>query len=381
MEAMRKQMEVITFAPPLHGTSNITLDFVEKLGSVTPDNLNYIKPFSGGSESTEAAMKFVRQYFRQTGHPGKYKFISFYQGYHGATFGAMAASGTGKRKSKFEPQMSGFIKAFSPFHYRSEFQSWDDANRFAAKMVEDITINEDPDTIAGVIIEPICNTGGIITPTAEFFSMLRDICRRHNVILIYDEVITGYARTGNMFASQTFDAIPDIICSGKGLSSGAIPLGAMMAREDMKDAFYGPPEDEIQFAHGHTFAGNPLACAAGISVINEIVEKKLDKKAGILGEYLAKKLEGLKKLGVVREIRGKGLLRGVELVKDTQTLAPFPELGIALKQTSLNNGIILRINPDWFAVAPALIAEEGDIDEMVELIEKSLTDALEIVGR
>ncbi len=380
MAAMRKQMDQITFAPPLHGISNVALDFIEKLGSVTPENLNYIKPFSGGSEATESAMKFVRQYFKQTGHPGKYKFISFYQGYHGATFGAMAASGTGKRKTKFDPQMGGFIKAFSPLHYRDTFPSWEEANRFAAKMVEDVVIYEDPDTVAGIMIEPICNTGGIITPTDEFFQILRDICNRYNIRLIFDEIITGAGRTGRMFSAQVFGTTPDIICAGKGLSSGAVPLGAMIAREDMKDAFYGPSERDLQFAHGHTYAGNPLACACGIAVIEEIVESKLEEKAQRLGAYLAEKLEGLKKLGVIREIRGKGLLRGVELVKDTRTMEPFDALGTALKRTSLDNGIILRINPGWFAVAPALIAEEEDIDEMVHLIEKSLKDALDRVG-
>ncbi len=119
LDAMRRQMERMTFAPPLHGIADITLDFIEKVGSVTPGNLKYVKPFSGGSESTEAAMKFVRQYFKQTGRPGKYKFVSRYQGYHGGTGAAMSASGTGKRKTKFEPQMPGFVKVFPPTHYRS----------------------------------------------------------------------------------------------------------------------------------------------------------------------------------------------------------------------------------------------------------------------
>jgi adenosylmethionine-8-amino-7-oxononanoate aminotransferase len=380
MAAMRQQMDKITFTPPLHGISDITLDFIEKLGAITPGNLHYVKPYSGGSESTESAMKFVRQYYKQTGSPEKYKFISFYHGYHGATFGAMAASGTGKRKSKFEPQMSGFVKAFFPTHYRDTFKNWDQANRFAAQQVEELIVNEDPDTVAGVMVEPICNTGGIITPTSEFFRILRDTCTRHNVMLIFDEVITGYARTGRMFAAQTFGVTPDIICAGKGLSSGVIPLGAMIAREDMAEAFYGPQEAEIQFAHGHTFAGNPLAAAVGLAVIDEIVEKKLDKKAQVLGEYLAKKLEGLKKYGVVREVRGKGLLRGVELVKDTKKMEPFNELGLALKKTSIKNGLIMRINPNWFAVAPALIAEKADIDEMYTLIEKSLGEALKKIS-
>jgi adenosylmethionine-8-amino-7-oxononanoate aminotransferase len=380
LDAMRRQMEVMTFAPPLHGIADVTLDFVEKLGYVAPGNLNYVKPFSGGSESVEAAFKFVRQYFKQTGHPGKYKFISRYLGYHGSTFGGMAASGTGTRKTKFEPQMGGFLKVFPPTWYRDQFSSWEEANRFAARSFEDVIVSEDPDTVAGIILEPIGNTGGIITPTEEYFQIIREICDRHNVVLIYDEVITGYGRTGAMFAAQAFGVTPDIICGGKGLSSGVIPLGAMIAREDMAEAFFGPAEDEIAFAHGHTFAGNPLACAVGIAVLDEIREKELDTKALRLGRYLKSKLERLReKLGVVREVRGRGMLLGVELVCDTRGMQPFPELGLALKGIALKNGLVMRIDPSWFAVAPALIAEESDLDEMCELIEKSLAEALESV--
>jgi adenosylmethionine-8-amino-7-oxononanoate aminotransferase len=382
MEAMRQQMEKMTFAPPLHGISDVTLELIEKLGAVAPGTLKYIKPFSGGSESIEAALKFARQYFKQSGYPAKYKFVSCYMGFHGSTFGAMAASGTGNRKSKFEPQMPGFVKVFSPLHYRDRAPSWEEANRFAAQAFEDVIVGEDPETVAGVIVEPISNTGGIVTPTEEYFRALRRICDRHNVLLIYDEIITGFARTGQMFAAQTFGVTPDIICSGKGLASGAIPLGAMIAREDLGDAFYGPLEADVQFAHGHTYAGNPLACAAGIAVLDEIVEKDLCRTARELGNYLVSRLEGLRKYGVVREIRGKGLLRGVELVEDVATKKPFPpdrKLGHALRKTSLRNGLIMRVDPDWFAVAPALIARSSDIDEMYELIEKSLVDALDLV--
>ena len=381
MEAMRRQMEKMTFAPPLHGIANVSLDFVEKIGSVAPGTLKYCKPFSGGSESVEAAIKFVRQYFKQTGHPGKYKFISRYHGYHGATAGAMAASGTGPRKTPFEPQMAGFLKVFPPTHYRDRFSSWEECNRFAARMVEDVIQLEDPRTVAGVLVEPIGNTGGIITPTPEYFQILRDICTRYNVMLIFDEVITGFAKTGSMFAAQTFGVTPDIICCGKGLSGGVIPLGAMIAREDLGDAFLGPVEDDLQFAHGHTFAGNPLASAVGIAVIDEILENNLAQKAQRLGGYLEAKLAKLQKYDVVREVRGKGILLGVELVRDTRSMAPFPELGNALKQTALENGLIMRIDPSWFAVAPALIAEESDLDEMCDLIEKSLLQALSIAAR
>jgi adenosylmethionine-8-amino-7-oxononanoate aminotransferase len=380
LEAMRRQLETMSFAPPLHSVADVTLDFVEKLGQVTPGTLNYIKPFSGGSESVEAALKFTRQYFKQTGHPGKYKFISRYFGYHGATFGAMAASGTGKRKTPFEPQMGGFLKVFPPTYYRDRFSSWEECNRFCARMFEDVIINEDPETVAGIILEPIGNTGGIITPTDEYFQILREICDRHNVMLIFDEIITGFARTGNMFAAQTFGITPDIICGGKGLSSGVIPLGAMMAREDMGDAFLGTLEEDVHFAHGHTFAGNPLASAVGLAVLQEIEENQLDRKAAEMGDYLSTKLEELKRYGVVREVRGKGMLRGVELVKDTASLQPFPALGHALKRTALKNGLIMRVDPTWFAVAPAVIAEKSDIDELCDLIDRSLAEALEEVG-
>lgn len=378
MEAMRRQMERATFVAPLHAISDVTLDFIEKLGSVTPGSLQFVKPFSGGSEAVEAALKFARQYFKQTGRPGKYKVISRYHSYHGGTFGAMAASGTGPRKAKFEPEAPGFLKVFPPTHYRDQFGSWEEANRFAARAVEDVIVHEGPETVAAVILEPIGNTGGIITPTEEYFALLRAICDRYEVLLIFDEIITGFAKTGRMFAAETFGVTPDILCVGKGISSGAAPLGAMIARLELADAFSAAPDN--YFAHGHTYAGNPLACAAGIAVIDAIVELDLCRRAEELGGMLRRRLEGLKRLGVVREVRGKGALLGVELVRDTRTMEPFPELGRALKRTALERGIILRIDPSWFAVSPPLIATEADIEEIAELIELSLRDALNQAG-
>ena len=380
LEAMRRQMDKLTFTAPLHSISDVTLDFIEKLGSVTPGNLNFIKPYSGGSESIESAMKFVRQYFKQTGHPSKFKFVSRYLGFHGSTFGAMSASGTGRRKTKFEPTLTGFPKVFPPTHYRGRFASWEECNRFAAQAFEDVIVHEDPETVAGVIVEPIGNTGGIITPTQKYYEILRDICDRHNVMLIFDEIITGFAKTGAMFAAQAYGVTPDILCGGKGLGGGHIPIGAMTAREDMAEVFLGAPDDDVEFAHGHTFAGNPLACAAGIAMIDELVENDMPAKAARLGAHLAKRLEGLKELGVVREVRGMGVLRGVEFMRDERTKAPFPELGKALKRTAIDNGLIMRIDPNWFAVSPPLISEESDIDDMCDLIEKSLKEAREKVS-
>ena len=380
IEAIKRQLDRMSFSPPMHGTSDIALEFVERVGKVTPGALNFVKSFSGGSESMEAAMKFARQYFKQSNRTHKYKFVSRYQAYHGGTFGAMAASGTGKRKTPFEPHMPGFIKVYPPTYYRDRFPSWEECNRFCAKMFEDAIVNEDPDTVAGIIVEPISNTGGIVTPTDEYFHILRETCDRYDVLLIFDEIITGWGRSGAMFAAETFGTIPDIICSGKALSNGTVPMGAMIAREDMSEAFKGDPAAGLNFAHGHTYSGSPLGCAAGLAVIDEIVEQGLAARARERGEYLARKLEGLKKYGVVREVRGKGLIRGVELVKDTRSMEPFPELGAALKQTALDNGLIIRVDPTWFALAPALVITEDQIDKLCELVDRSLQQALDSVG-
>ena len=380
LDAMRHQMERLTFAPPLHGIADVTLNLIEKLGEVTPADLNYVKLFSGGSESIESTLKFVRQYFKQTGRAGKYKVISRYQSYHGGTFGAMALSGTGSRKTPFEPQMSGFVKVFPPTYYRDRFDSWEECNRFCARMIEDVILHEDPATVAAVVLEPIGNTGGTITPTVEYFQIIRKICDRYNVLLVFDEIITGFGRTGHMFAAQTFGVTPDIICSGKGLSSGLIPLGAMMAREELGAAFAADGRSDRNFAHSHTYSGSPLAAAVGCAVVDELVEQDLPARGRAVGDYLADRLEGLKRHGVVHEVRGRGMFRGVELMRPgNHGVEPFPELGRALKETALRNGLVMRIDPTWFALAPALIAEKGDIDEMMELIERSLLDALELI--
>lgn len=381
MEAMRKQMELLTFVPPFHGISDITLEFIKRLGEVTPGNLNYIKSFSGGSESIEAALKLVRQYYKQTGRPDKMKCITNNLSYHGATFGAMSAGGS-LRKVKSEPHMPGFIKMYSPKQLRDSFDSWEETCRFCAKLFEKTILCENPDTIGAVLIEPICNTAGIITPTEEYFRIIRSICDKYNILLIFDEVLTGFGKTGDMFAAQTFGVIPDIICGGKGLSSGAVPMSAFMVRDDIAGAFYGPEKDNINFAHGHTYAGFPLANAVAVEVLNILEEERLPEKARKMGEYIRNRLEGIKQLGIVREVRGKGILFGVEIVEDTMTNKPFPQeenFGDALKRTAIKNGVILRIDSDWFAVAPPLICTDGQLEEMCYLIEKSVKEALELI--
>jgi len=388
VEAAKAQLDKMTFVPPMHAISDVTLDFIEKLGSVTPGDLNFVKAFNSASEATECALKWTRSYHKLTGNPGKYKFISRWDSWHGATAGALAASGGASRKSPHEPHMAGFLKVPHLSMYRDR-QPWsfEECNRHLAQMIEDIIVQEDPDTIAGVIMEPIMNTGGIITPTAEYYEILREICTKHNVTLIFDETITGFCKTGSMFAAQTFGVTPDIIVCGKGLSNGTVPISAMIASDSMATAFQDGTG--TMFAHGQTFAGQPLAAAVGLAVLEELDGRNLAAHATKLGAYLRAKLESLSDLGCIREVRGKGILLGVELCKplpagvdpETTIPEPWPELGAAMKAAVLRNHLILRADhTGWFAVAPALCATEADIDELHTLIRKSLTEALDDVS-
>lgn len=378
VEAMKKQIETLTLAPPLHSVSDVTLRFIDRIGKVTPGNLNFVKTYSGGSESIESAIKFTRQYFKQTGHQDKYKIISNYLSYHGATLGAMA-TGDSAHSYKFGPTLPGFVKTMNPKQLRDMFSSWEETCRFTANLVKLKIEAENPETVAAFLVEPICNTAGIIAPTEEYYKIIRKTCDEYNVILIFDEVLTGIGKTGDMFAAQTYEVTPDIICSGKGLSSGMIPIGSMIAREDMADAFRGPGDKHNYFAHGHTFANFPLGCAVATEVINIIEEEHLCGRARVMGTYMRERLERLKEYGVVREVRGRGSLLGVELVENSTTNKPFPDnrkLGNALKKTARTNGLVLRISPDWFAIAPPLISNDAEIEELCDKIEKSLTDAI-----
>ena len=379
VEAMKRQMEKMTFCPPLHSVSDITLELVDKIGTLTPENLNFVKTYSGGSESIESAFKFSRQYHRQSGNPSKMKTICHYLSYHGATFATMAAGGQALRY-RYDPAMSGFLKVPSPKQLRDDFPTWEETCRYAAMMVRRTIEFENPETVGAYIVEPICNIAGMIIPTEEFFQIVRKACDDYNVIMIADEVLTGWCKTGAFFALQTFGITPDIICSGKGLSSGMMPLGAMIAREDMGNMFLGNEEDGVHFAHGHSFANFPLGSAVALEAIAVMEEEKLYDRALLIGEYLLSRFNKLKeRFGVVREVRGRGALVCLEFMKDEKTKSPYPELGRAFKLCSVKNGLIVRCDHEWFSVAPPLISTDEELRELCDLVEKSFADALDMV--
>jgi len=381
--AMKKQLEELTFAPPLHSTNLRALELGKLIASLTPGDLHTVKLFSGGSEATEAAMKLARQYHKQTGNPQKYKVISRYQGYHGSTMGALAASGVTRRKTTFEPFGPGYVHVFPPTCYRCPYGlNYPECEVLCARIVEQVIKEEDPATVSAIIVEPIGNTGGIITPPDDYFSILREICDKHNVLLIFDEIITGFGRTGKMFAAQTFHTTPDIICMGKGMASGYSPIGGIAFSDRIADAFYGEEEEQVQFNHGHTFGGNPLSCAAAIANISEIRDRDLPQRAQERGERVVETLRELDQLGVIGDIRGKGLLIGVEFVKDKKTKNQFDEhlkFGVQVGRNALQKGLIIRFDPNWVAFAPPLTIENQEVDLMMKIFKESLEATLKTV--
>jgi adenosylmethionine-8-amino-7-oxononanoate aminotransferase len=381
IEALRKQLDTLHFSPPMHGTNPVAVQLANLLAELAPGDLSAIKFQCGGAEVTEAAIKLARQYHRLTGSPGKYKVISRYLSWHGSTLGALSASGLKSRKTVNEPLAPGFVHVFPPTCYRCPFgKNYPDCGITCATIVESVIDLEDPDTVAAVMVEPIGHTGGIIDPPPEYLPILRDICDRHNVLLIFDEIITGIGRTGHLFAADTFGVVPDVLCTAKGLSGGYAPLSAMICRESIANAFWGPLSENPGFVEGHTFEGNPLSCAAGLAVLREILERDLCGNARRQGERLRAGFERLaQKHGIIGDIRGKGLLQGIEFVRNPKTKEPFPKevaFGLRVGRRALDDGLLSRFDPHWLAFGPPLVVTAEQIDEMVELLDKSIGEAL-----
>ncbi len=383
IEAIRKQQERISFVAPLHGVSDVTLRYVARLGDITPEGLKTLKLLSGGSEATETALKFSRQYHRQRGNPYKYKFIGLHKGYHGATLGALSATGIGgPRKSVFGPFLEGCCHIPPPLCFHCPYGlKHPSCKLLCARMLENMIVGEGPESVAAFIIEPIGNTGGIVTPPPEYLPMIREICTRHNVLLIFDEIITGFGRTGNWFAAQTFNTTPDLLCMGKGMSSGYAPLAGVAIKDDLYfSAFWGEDDANIHFAHGHTYGGNPIAAAAGLAALEVIEKEKLIANGQKTGDHIRRRLEmEVAKLGILGQVRGKGCLIGVEFVEDSSTMKPFAverKFGKGVEKRLLNKGLILRCDPNWIAFGPPLITTLAQADEMVDIFIECVKEEL-----
>ena len=382
-DAAYEQMLKLTYMP-MGTTTEPTIRLAEKVAEMTPGDLSRSFFTSGGSESIETAIKLARAYFKRVGEPGRIKFISRKDSYHGATAGAMALGGNHLYpRADYEPLMPATFHVPQPNFYRCEFNSRtpEECGERHVKAIEDVIKFQGPDTVAAVFAEPVSSPMGAVVPPDNYWPMLREVCDRYGVLLVADEVITGFGRTGKMFACEHWGVTPDMMTVAKGITSGYIPMGGTITRKEIADAFVG--SQRVSFRHVITFGGHPVAAAAALRNIQIMEDEDMVGNSARMGAYL---LDGLKELQekhrMIGDVRGLGLMCGLELVKDRETKETYPadaELGSRLTAGFQANGLHLR-GGDNMNVAPPLCVTSGEIDEIITIMDRVFTQVARDLG-
>ncbi|EIT86663.1 aminotransferase [Fictibacillus macauensis ZFHKF-1] len=342
---------------------------------------DYVIFFSNsGSEANEVAFKISRQYHHQTGNASRYKIISRYRGYHGNSMGALAATGQALRKHKYEPLAPGFLHVKAPDSYRypayHTAQSYSDA---CADDLEAVMEWELPETIAAVIMEPIITGGGVLLPQENYLQKVQASCQKHGALLIIDEVINGFGRTGERFGFMHYGVKPDIITMAKGITSSYLPLSATAVRRDVYEAFKGQ-EDYDHFRHVNTFGGNPAACAVALKNLEILENEQLCDRSKTVGASLLHELQGLLEHANVGDVRGKGLLIGIELVASKETKEPLAvervnQVIAQCKQRGVligKNGDTVLHHNNILTLAPPLTLQEEDALYLVKTLKEAI---------
>ncbi len=383
-EVLQKMAEQMGQVGYVHGTQFTTHSieaYAEALGEILPEGLGKIYFLSGGAESIEAAIKFARQYYLESGQSQRWRVVARWHSYHGNTLGALSLTGRIAMRRPYLPLLIDFPHFPPPYCYRCPFGLiYPPCELECAKALEQVIQMEGPETISSVILEPILGaTVGAVVPPEGYLSLIKEICKRYGILLIDDEVMTGMGRTGRWFAVEHWNISPDIMVLGKGMSGGYFPLSAMITRDEFIDRL---KERTGGFVHGHTFSHHPVACAVGLAVLHYIKKNKLVEQSAKRGEYLLKRLEELNVFPFVGNVRGKGLMTAVEFVKDKKTKEPFQRTEKFTERVidlSFENGLVLYpgtgfvdgINGDMVMVGPPFVIEESQIDEIIEILKKT----------
>ena len=377
-DAASAQMRRIAFASAYIGATNEpAVRLAEKIVQHAYSNSAAVYFTTAGAESNESAFKFARYYWKVKDQPQKTKVVSRIHAYHGVTMAAMSATGMESYRKMFGPLVPGFVQAPAPYAYR--WTGNEEPGIAAADAVEKYILAEGPDTVAAVIAEPVMGAGGVIVPPPSYFPRLREICDRHDVLLIADEVITGFGRTGRWFALGHWGVEPDLVSFAKGVTSGYLPLGGVIASKHVHDAIVSAPADR-RFMHAATYSGHPVCCAVGVRNIDIIENEGLVERAAAMGRRLLAGLEELRELPVVGDVRGLGMMCGVELVTDRATKAPALGLGTRLTREALARGLLPRIRPgsadppigDTICLAPPLMSPPDLLDRIPQILRDAL---------
>jgi adenosylmethionine-8-amino-7-oxononanoate aminotransferase len=388
IEAIKAQLDKIAFAHTMFFTSEPAEALADLLARHAPKGLDWVYFVSGGSEAMEAAIKLARQYFVEIGEPQRCRIVSRRQSYHGNTLGALAAGGNMRRRAPFTPLLveSSHIAPCYAYRERREGESETEYGLRAADELEQEIVRLGPETVMAFIAEPVVGaTAGAVPAVPGYFKRIREICDRYRVLLILDEVMCGMGRTGTLFASEQDGVVPDITCIAKGVGAGYQPIGAMLCQAKIYEAIAA---GSGFFQHGHTYIGHSAACAGGLAVLKAILSRDLPARVRTQGARLMQQLE--MRFGDhphVGDIRGRGLLRGIELVADRGDKRPFaPELGLAarIKNAAFRAGLICYPmggtidgkSGDHILLAPPYIISDEEIESLVELLAGAIDIAI-----
>ena len=375
-EAAAEQMRSLAYASNYTGSANIpAIQLATRLAEVAYPSLNSVYFTSGGAESNESAFKTARFFWQAHGKPDKIKIIARNHAYHGVTIAAMSATGMAPYWKMFGPKAPGFLQIDAPYRYRSGYDGPEDEyGVWAANKLEEAIQREGPDTVAAFIAEPVQGAGGVIPPPDGYFQRIRQICDQYEVLFIADEVITGFGRTGKLFALDHWGVEPDIMSFAKGITSGYLPLGGMMLSDRVQRAILDVPL-ENRWMHAYTYSGHPTCCAVGLVNLNLIIEERLPERAARMGRRLLDGLMTLADHPNVGDVRGLGMMAAVELVVDKKTQAPFDasaKIGENVMHEFRKRGIFTRARGDSILLAPPLVTTEEQLDHLIRATKEAV---------
>ncbi|ODV10152.1 MAG: omega amino acid--pyruvate aminotransferase [Rubrivivax sp. SCN 70-15] len=374
VQAIQDQAAEMDFAPPFQMAHPKAFELADRVAKIAPAGMGKVFFTNSGSESVETALKMAIAYHRVRGDASRTRLIGRERGYHGVNFGGISVGGIVGNRKMFGTLLAG-VDHIRHTHdpARNAFSVGQPAHGAEyADELEQLVALHDASTIAAVIVEPVAGSTGVLIPPQGYLQRLREICDKHGILLIFDEVITGFGRTGQPFAAQTFGVTPDLMTVAKGLTNGCVPMGAVIVKDAIHDAFMNGPEHLIEFFHGYTYSAHPLACAAGLATLDTYADEGLLTRAGELQGYFAEAVHSLKGEPNVIDIRNIGLVGGIEL-------APLP--GEPTKRAFnvfldlYEKGLMVRTTGDTVALSPPLIIERGQIDQIVDMLRAALRRA------
>ncbi len=366
VEAVRRQVGEMDFAPTFQMGHPIAFEFAARVAGVAPPGFSRVFFTNSGSESVDTALKIALAYHRAHGEAGRYRLIGRERGYHGVNFGGTAVGGIAANKKMFGPGVAG-VDHIRHTHdlSRNSFSRGQPAHgaEFADEL-ERLCALHDASSIAAVIVEPLAGSAGVLVPPAGYLERLREICSKHGILLIFDEVITGFGRLGKPFGSQRFGVMPDLFTSAKGLTNGTVPMGAVFIKDSIYEAFMQGPAG-IELFHGYTYSGHPVACAAGIGTLDTYAEEGLLTRAASLEKHWEDAAHALKGTRHVIDIRNCGLIAGIEL--EPRRGAPGAR-GYEAFVKAFENGVLIRVTGDTIALSPPLIIEKPQIERIFDTV-------------